>query len=193
MNNDLDWCILRTSSRHTIPLSETLAEDGYEVWTPIETRTIRVPRKNVKREIRLPIMPSYVFARAAQLIDLLQLAAMPVKPRRQSGKPAHAGFSVMHAFGDQIPLVPDVHLTELRRIEIKRTPMRKAERRFIPGVIVKVGGGSFGGMTGRVERSDKGHTLVCFNDRYLVKIPTLLLSEDSVCDENEIAALLKAA
>jgi len=191
MNNEMSWCVLRTASRNTIGLAETLAEDGYEVWTPIETKTMRIPRKNVKREVRLPIMPSYVFARARHLVDLLQLAEMSVKPRRESGRPAHAGFSVMHAF-DQIPLVPDAHLAALRRIEIKRTPLKKADKRFIPGVTVKVGGGSFGGMVGRVERSDKGHTLVCFNERYLVKIPTLLLSADSLCDEDGIG-LLRAA
>jgi hypothetical protein len=182
MNND--WCILRTSSRHTIPLSERLAEDGFEVWTPIETRTIRVPRQNVKREIRLPIMPSYVFARAHHLIDLIQRADLPIAPT----------FSVMHAFGDQIPLVREQHLTKLRELEIKKTPKRKAERTFDPGVIVRVGegGGSFSGMTGAVRKSDKGYTLVCFNERYTIKINTLLLCSDSVCDETEIAAL-KAA
>lgn len=190
-----DWCILRTSSRHTIPLSESLAEDGFEVWTPIETRQIRIPRKNVKREIRLPIMPSYVFAQAHHLIDLLQLADMPVKPRRTFGKPAHAGFSVMHAFGDQIPLVRDQHLTKLRELEIKKTPKRKAERTFDAGIQVRVGegGGSFSGMTGTVRKSDKGYTLVCFNDRYTVKINTLLLSLDSVCDEAGIDPFLRAA
>lgn len=179
-----DWCILRTSSRHTIPLSEALADDGFEVWTPIETRVIRVPRNNVKREIRLPIMPSYVFARAHHLIDLFQRAELPIAPR----------FSVMHAFGDQIPMVRDQHLLKLRELEIKKTPKRKAERTFDPGVIVRVGegGGSFSGMTGAVRKSDKGYTLVCFNDRYTIKINTLLLSADGVCDEAEIA-VLKAA
>lgn len=177
MANDQDWCILRTASRNTIPLSEGLAADGFEVWTPIETRTIRVPRKNLKREIRLPIMPSYVFARVVHLVDLLQRAELPIAPR----------YSVMHAFGDQIPLVPDLHLMALRRLEIKKNPrkIKKADRIFTPGVTVKVkeGGGSFEGMVGRVEKSDAGCTLVCFNDRYVVKINTLLLSDDSVCDE----------
>lgn len=186
MENDRAWCILRTASRQTIPLSESLAEDGYEVWTPIETRTIRIPRKNVKREIRLPIMPSYVFARACHLIDLIQRADQPIAPR----------FCVMHAFGDQIPLVRDAHLTKLRELEIKKTPKRtkRADRIFSPGVKVKVGegGGSFVGMVGRVERSDTGCTLVCFNDRYTVQISTLLLAEDGVCDMTGIA-LLRAA
>lgn len=188
---DNGWCILRTSSRFTIPLAETLALDGYEVWTPIETRMVRVPRKNVKREVRLPIMPSYVFARAHQLIDLLIMEDLPSKPRRQ-GIGAHADFSVMRAFGD-IPTVPDPHLAALRRLEIKRTPKKKAEKTFVPGVTVKVGGGSFAGMAGKVERSDAGYTLVAFNNRYSVKIPTLLLREDSISERDEFASIDEAA
>lgn len=176
-----DWCILRTSGRNTMTLAASLAEDGYEVWTPIETRTIRIPRANVRREVRLPIMPSYVFAKAHQLVDLLELAAMPVKPRRGARRmqPAHVRFSVLHVF-DRIPLVADQHFTELRRIEAKRTPLKKAEKAFPMGAKVKVDGGSFGGLRGVVERSDRTHTVVCFNDRYVIKIPTSLLNADDI-------------
>lgn len=194
--SEAGWCVLRTAARHTLTLAESLAADGYEVWTPVEVRMIRIPRKNVKREVRLPIMPSYIFARAHQLVDLLMMADCPVKRRtcasgrdewgREIKPKPHSDFDVMHAFG-QIPMVPDKHLTRLREIEIQRTPKRKAEKTFIPGVLVKVGGGSFGGMAGTVKRSDSGYTLVCFNDRYEVKIPTLLLQEDGVSDEAEIA------
>jgi transcription antitermination factor NusG len=158
-------------------LAEALLADGFDVWTPIETRMVRVPRKNVKREVRLPIMPSYVFANSAHLVDLMLMEKAGI---------SRTDFSVMRAFG-QIPMVPDAHLNALRRIEAKRTPRRKAKSNFIPGVIVKVGGGSFGGMTGRVERSDEGYTLVCFNERYSVKVPTLLLQAEGVCDQDGIA------
>jgi transcription antitermination factor NusG len=184
-----DWVILRTSGRDTMRLAASLATDGFEVWTPIETRTVRIPRANVRREVRLPIMPSYVFAKVAHLVDLLELAAMPVKPRRGAGlrDAAHAGFSVMH-WRDKIPVVAERHLTELRKIEAKRTPMKRAERSLPIGSDVKVNGGSFGGMKGRVERSDTGHTLVCFNPRFTVKIATCLLDLDAICGANIPAA-----
>lgn len=172
------WCVLRTKSRHTLRLAQSLGEDGYEVWTPVETRMIRVPRMNVRREVRLPIMPSYVFAKAIQVIDLIQLANMPVKPRRGTGcrKPAHEDFRVMRSPAG-IPAVSDEDLAELRKIEARLTPRKKAERSIAAGVSVRVDGGSFGGMSGIVESGDRGHTLVCFNDRYLVKIPTSILLE----------------
>lgn len=173
------WCVLRTKSRHTLRLTQSLAEDGFEVWTPVETRTMRIPRMNVRREVRLPIMPSYIFAKAHHLIDLIMLASLSVKPRRGAGlrKPAHEDFRVMRC-PNGIPAVSDDDLSNLRKIEAKRTPLKKAAKAFHSGDPVKVEGGSFGGMFGIVERGDNTHTLVCFKDRFLVKIPTCILSAD---------------
>lgn len=182
------WCILRTRGRSTLRLAETLADDGYEVWTPVETRKIQIPRANVKRSVRLAIMPSYVFAKAHHLFDLIMLADQPVKGRVGWEKgyrrdkdgnelEPHADFDVMRC-PSGIPMVTDAQLTALKDLEAKLTPKekRKAERTFAPGVSVKVmGGGSFAGMSGKVERSDYCHTVVCFNDRYLVKIDTCIL------------------
>jgi transcription antitermination factor NusG len=187
-----DWCILRTSGRSTMGLAESLIKDGYEAWTPVETKTIRVPRINAKRQVRLPIMPSYVFVRVSHLVDMLQLAEMPVKPRRGAGRldPAHASFTVLHAFG-RIPIVADRHLVELRKIEAKRTERKRAERSLPVGVGVRINGGAAEGMLGTVEKSDCAHTVVCINDRYTIKIATSLLDLDGVCGAN-IAAKLAA-
>jgi hypothetical protein len=179
--HDSDWCILRTRGRHTLSLADSLANDGYEVWTPIETKTIQIPRANVKRTIRLPIMPSYVFARFSHLVDLLQLADMPVKPRRGSRRmdPAHADFSVLHAFG-RIPLVADRHLTELRKLEARRTPAKMAKYALPPKSTARVKGGVFGGMIGLVVRSTPAATVLRFNGSFPVEIPTFLLEQDGV-------------
>lgn len=176
----MDWCVLRTAGRHTLRLADTLIRDGYEAWTPIEQKTIHIPSKNVRRTVRLPIMPSYVFARAHQLIDLIQLADMPVKPRLNIHDQASPDFSVMH-HGDRIPMIHDQHLNGLRYLEAKRTPRAKAQRLPIGmEVRVKTEGGSFAGMTGKVERSDEGMTLVLFDNRLSVKIATSLLSKDEL-------------
>ncbi len=172
------WLILRCAGRSTLRLADTLALDGYKVWTPRETRRIRIPRMNVRRDVIEALMPSYVFAKAEHLIDMLELANMPVKPRRGTG-PAHDGFSVMH-WHDRIPLIADIDLTQLRRLEAKRTPIKKAERSFPIGSSVRVETGSFGGMKGKVDRSDTAHTLVCFSDKYVVKINTSLLLPDDI-------------
>jgi hypothetical protein len=171
-----DWCILRTSGRSTIGLAESLSKDGYEAWTPVETRMVRSPGINARREVRLPIMPSYVFARVEHLIDLLQLADMPVKPRRGAGlmDPAHARFTVLHAFG-RIPLVAERHLSELRRTEAKRTPIKRAAYSFPRNASTRVKDGAFAGLVGIVVRSTPAKTVLCFDGGFAVEIPTTLL------------------
>ncbi len=180
------WLILRTAGGKTLKLAETLREDGYEAWSPVETRNIRIPRANVRRTVLLPIMPTYVFARAYHLIDLLELAAMPVKPRRRANQPAHPSFSVLHVH-DKIPLVSDMSLEGLRYIEFKKTPRKKALEALKPGSEVAIEGGSFGGMKGKVERSDTVHTLVSFSDTFSVKISTCLFERN---DLGELLALM---
>lgn len=181
-----DWIILRTSSNKTLPLSKSLAADGYRAWTPIETVTIPIPRSSARREGQRAIMPSYVFVGREHLFDLLRLAALPEKPRRGDGckLPAHAEFRIMR-YADRIPVIADRHLAALRRLEAKRTPVGKAVKPYSIGAIVRahddVASGSFRGMVGRVEQSDCGTTMVWFGPFFTdVKIPTSLLSEDEL-------------
>jgi transcription antitermination factor NusG len=183
------WCILRSKSRDTMRLAKSLEEDGFEVWTPLETRSIRIPRTNAKRKVRQPIMPSYIFAKAHQLIDLIQLANAAEKRRRGAGcrLPAHADFRVMHCFGG-IPTVTDAALKELRRLEVIRSPKEprisagrpRADQPLSKGVVVRIeGGGSFDGLEGKVESSDCAQTVVFIGARRL-KLPTCILSPASL-------------
>jgi transcription antitermination factor NusG len=181
--NTEDWFILRTAGRSTLNLAATLAEDGFDVWVPVRTQTIKVPRMNVRREIRLPLLPSFVFVRAPHLCDLLELAQLSEKPRRAARdcerhtRPAHRDFSVFH-YLDKIPMVADVHLDPLRTKERETIPKKDAPR-FGDGARVRVGSGAFGGLKGKVERCKSGFALVVFTDfKRPVKIPTWLLQED---------------
>lgn len=181
--SEKQWCILRTSGRTTINLADTLSKDGFDAWTPVETRTISVPRVNAKREVRLPLMPSYVFAGAHHLTDLLQLAAMPVRPRRGAGRmdAAHVAFHVLHCFGG-IPIIDDRHLGSLRRLEAKRTPVKRAAYAFPKNAAVRAPDGPFGGMSGVVVRSTDKATVIDFGYGFPTEIPTSLLVLDNVKD-----------
>jgi hypothetical protein len=146
------------------------------------------------------MMPSYVFASSEHLIDLLQLAQMPVKPRRGAGlqDPAHADFSVMH-WRDKIPMVRDHHLKELRRLQAQLTPRIKppskrmtADQPIQVGIGVRLRKGGFDGIRGTVERSDRRYMVVSINDRYSITLDTRLVDPDSLC-ETDISAALKAA
>jgi hypothetical protein len=193
--SDSDWFILRTAGRSTLPLAASLAEDGFEVWTPARTQLIRVPRMNVRREIMLPLLPSFIFARAPHLHSLLELANMVEKPRRdpdggRASRPAHRDFSVFHHI-DKIPMIDDLHLEPLRTKQ-RELVLKKDAPRFDRGAQVRVGSGAFEGLKGKVERCRQGYALVIFTDwARPVKIPTFLLQENDAL--NGARRLNKAA
>jgi hypothetical protein len=181
-----DWFVIRTAGRSTLVLAKTLGEDGFDCWTPVITQTIRVPRMNVKREITLPMLPSFIFVRSRHLGDLLEMARMEEKPRRGPGgqRPAHRSFSVFH-YLDGIPIINDHHLDPLRTKEREAIP-RKALPGFDQGTAVRVNSGAFEGLKGRVERCKSGYALVIFTDwKRPVQIPTFLLAEDTSCSRPE--------
>lgn len=172
------WIILTTAGQRTLRLAESLAEDGFEVWTPKRTGLFRVPRANFKRKVTLPLLPGFIFAAAHHDQDLLELAAMPVKPRRGEGlsKPAHDGFSVFR-FLDSIPEIADEDLEPLRMAE-KPAVERRRFGRLANGSDVRITGGSFEGLTGTVEKSGKGYAIVwvsLFGRHHRAKISTFIL------------------
>lgn len=180
------WCILRTAGRATLRLAKSLAEDGFECWTPKRAVTIRKPRWNVRKEVVLPLMPSFVFASREQMADLIGLAAQPRKEYRafdeERGKwvtHLHPDFSLFRHAG-RIPIVEDCELGELRRAEQRAQPVRPAKRGapLAAGTVVRVPSGSFQGMSGIVEKSDDRYTLVCFATKMSVKISTFILQPD---------------
>lgn len=186
------WCILRCSGRSTLPLAASLAEDGFDVWTPVETITKRVPRANARYKIEAAMMPSYLFARVTHLVDLLQLASLSVKPRRGAGlmKPAHPDFSVLHAFGG-IPLVEDEDLSELRKLSARRTPIKPAAYAWPRNGKVRVTSGIAAGLIGIVVRSTPTKTVVEIDGGRTMEFLTSILEIDAVSAGQ--AELMKAA
>ena len=134
------WCILRCQGRSTFRLVKALADQGYVAWTPQTFRRIRIPRFNVRTEAVLPLLPTYVFAKADCLSDLLELA-----------KVTYPRFSIMRHQG-MIPLVEDANLDGLRSLETKPPPT-KANHSIPVAAYVSMADGVFGGMKGRVEWS----------------------------------------
>jgi hypothetical protein len=173
---DLGWCILRTSGRNTLALADHLKREGFEVWTPVDHQPRRLPRRKQRVERQAPLMPTFVFAKASALADLIALSEQPGRP---------IGFSLFRD-GRRVPAIEDGELDALRGEETRslarcRKAMqagRRSTRVYARGETVRVPEGSFGGMTGIVETSDGRFTLVCFGGAMSVKISTWLLAPD---------------
>lgn len=164
-----DWCILRCSGAKTLKLAASLHAAGFDVWTPVETLSKRVGSMRRRRSDVEPVMPSYVFARAKHLIDLLEESAAPFSE--------HPEFSVFHHHA-RIPLIADEALDPLRVAERKRTPFDKVAR-FTRGETVRLMEGGFAGLTGVVELTRGQYTLVTFPGFPMpIKISSLLLKSD---------------
>ena len=152
------WIILKTTGARTLRLLRTLREDGFEVWTPARKETKGKPSAKVRIEV--PVLPGFIFARARHLVELLDLAAMPERPRRgpRGSKPAHVRFSVFHDHRG-VPVVSRLEMERFRK-HLSRPP--RLSKWFLRGDRVRASDGSFGGLQGTVVRAKKGKTVVDF-------------------------------
>jgi transcription antitermination factor NusG len=180
-----DWFILRTAGRSTLPLASSLAEDGFEVWTPVRTMRVRVRQTKQTKDVRAPMLASFIFVKADHLHEMLALSKLKLKPRRnvqpiKRGEPNepryHRDFTVFRAFGE-IPFVTDAALKPMRVKELEAIPKKDAPQ-FNRGARVRAHGSAFEGLKGKVERCKSGYALVIFDDwKRPAKIPTFLLRE----------------
>ncbi|HEU4805184.1 MAG TPA: transcription termination/antitermination NusG family protein [Nitrobacter sp.] len=175
------WCILTVKWRQrerTLKLSEALAVSGFDVWVPVETRRVDVPRMNVKRDVTRPLFPGYIFVqidreRVVGLIQYTDPHPLLNVFRDAEGCPsviAERHLARLRAWEAQLA---ERHLAELRKTK------RKSARMLSVGDTLRARDGSFGGKTGTVISSDRRKTFVFF-DRFFgrVEIPTSNLFED---------------
>ena len=183
---DGDWIVLRTQPRKTLLLARSLAEEGYEVWTPIDTKMVDVPRSSARHPAQLPLLPTYVFARSTHLLAMVALAAMEDKPRRGAGcrLPAHPDFSVMIGAG-HVTFVPAQSLAgfqqRLQTIEdcrAGRQPRHHASKARPKGEAVKISTGAATGLTGHVRWSNHNATVIEMPNGIRLHLETFLLPED---------------
>ena len=170
------WCILRTAPSRTLRLAASLDEAGFRVWTPVECKTYRAPRSTAMIERTNPIMPTFVFADADRLGELLMLSKAFVME--------HPDFSVFR-FQGRAPIIRDASLATLRQVEQRAAAAADRRRRskvkrpaFRQGEDVRVPGGPFQGMSGRVEQQRGKFVVVCF-DRMTITVDAWQVVPDS--------------
>jgi len=182
------WIILRTAGTRTLPLWRSLADAGFDTWTPRETVTRRRPRSREERTIKRAILPTFVFVAADRLTDVLEALRAPVNP--------HPGFSLVSHAG-RVPAVAERDIAGLRSAEAEA--VRAAERRlrkshrqaFGIGQSVSVKDGAWTGLTGVIDGGDDRFARVVFGSGMSVKISTFLLIRNGVdraCSREDAAA-----
>jgi hypothetical protein len=167
------------SGPRTIPVQQSLADAGCDVWTPVCEIEKRRPRSQARTNIEVPILPTFVFAREADLPYLARCTSMMINP--------HPAFSIFHYCG-RIPIIADADIANLREVErqMQRDAViakRKASPRTFPaGSAVRLDDGPCAGMSGIVKRGDHRFALVGFGARFEMEIATFLLSPDRVSE-----------
>lgn len=160
------WCILRMRASSTITVTESLTRAGFEVWTPIANIVKRHTPARLRKKVTAPAWPTYAFARAVHLDDLLAEIANP--------KSNHPDFSIYREY-ERYPLVTDRELAEARAAERRNKPRKEAPV-FAQGDQVRVTDGVAAGMSGIVERAKGKYALVCFpNGSVPLEISTFAL------------------
>jgi hypothetical protein len=176
------WCILRSSGADTLRLVRSLRNAGIETWAPIEKRLAKMPRTGAPFDKEMALLPSYVFAPACFVNELLRLAFNPGR--------AHPKFTVFRHRGG-IPLIADDQLDALRNEENRKGRVFEKWRRrgqkgqpLAPGTEVKLQG-AWAGYTGIVEGQQGQFTLIAatiFGKPVEIKVASLLLAENVARD-----------
>ena len=171
------WFILRMANVDTVKVYRALLAYGIEAWTPIERKVRRTPRKRLPYDSEAALLPSYVFASAAQLDEVLKLSRRPNREIPQ--------FSVLHHLNG-VPLIDDCQLDALRGEEgrlgkiferLKR--MGRKGPKLLPGDSVKMHEGPMMGLSGVVEGQQGQYTLISFDGfPSSIKISSILLLPD---------------
>lgn len=179
MLND-KWLILRTSSRTTVRLVESLTAHGFEAWTPVHTLMKRAAHRRSAGQLAMPMLPSFAFASANHVQDLIDLAAALSKP--------HPDFSLfLNPMTNRPALVSGEQLTPLRwqeerdrkRAELARRNGRSRDR-LRNGTPVHLSSGAYAGLNGTVIADDGKYAEVNLG-KMTVKISSFLLRSEDIC------------
>lgn len=169
------WCILRMAGSRTLGLAKSLNEAGIEAWTPARVQTIKRPRSTLTVSRDMPIAPTFVFAKAEHVRELLALASSPVS--------RHPQFSVFR-HGGRIPLVSGAGLAGLKSEEDRaKIKSRRAKRRaLVMGQRVRINDGAYAGLNGIVEKAKGRWVVVAFDGAVEMTVDSWLLATDDVDD-----------
>lgn len=104
------WLILRCAGSKTLEIEDFLSENGVLSWTPRRWVRKRLPRRKARVETLVSVLPSYVFVRVVEDLDL---------------KPLMAGlfsYSLVKAEAGEVVVLKDKELDGLRAFDVREAP-----------------------------------------------------------------------
>lgn len=150
-------CIIRMAGPRTLNVVQALQARGVDVWTPTGMRRNFKPRSTKYTDKTAPLLPTFAFARAEHIPQLLEITHSPAADIR---------FSVFQR-GEDIPTVSSAALQPLLDYEAEQHAIwvgfieaqDRADRRkrkkttarcYVMGQRVKVEKPAFAGLTGEI-------------------------------------------
>lgn len=141
MNN---WYAVYTKPRSEKKVTERLSYSGFEIYCPL-IKTLR-QWSDRKKKVQVPMFPGYVFVRVSENERSLILQDSGVLNYVYwLGKPA---------------VVRDNEIDAIKEIAENGEEININSDTFEVGKLVKIPGGPFKGMTGRVDKLDKRKLIV---------------------------------
>jgi hypothetical protein len=152
------WVVLRCASADTFKLVESLVKFGIAAWSPTGYKRGRKPRSRSYYDKVYPLVSTYVFASAIDLLDLKRLADRPAKDMPV--------FTVFHHCGG-VPEIADRQLDALRyeeerlkAIYLRQLAKARRKTKFKIDYRVKFNEGAFAGLSGKVVEHKGAFALV---------------------------------
>lgn len=143
------WIAVRCSGGKTNELAWSLSNYEIDAWTPFVIYNRRIPRKNIRKKVVVPLMPSYVFlpmdslARAELIRD--KMMCPQFKPMKFMDR--FATFNVRHL--DHLKSISNKTKMESIRVNFPKV-----------GTVVKIKVGAFEGLRAVVAGNTKNESIL---------------------------------
>ena len=147
-----DWYLVHSKPASEVTAEENLQRQGYEVYLPRLSRTVR--RRGRSHERIVPLFPRYLFI----CVNRLTQSLGPVLSTR--------GVSGVVKFGQRYAMVPSAMLELLRHRADPRSGLHRLREPGLPepGTAVRIAEGPFNGLDGIFEREAGSDRVVVLID-----------------------------
>lgn len=166
---DRRWAVGNVKTGDEIGIAARLEGDGLQTYCPRFEKPVRRAwhqRKRKRETVVKAVFPGYLFVNAETIRDMEAVYETP-------------GFHYFLRNDGCLSLLSDSVIEGLRALEgrgvLVATQIRELVAQYLPGDIVRVDGGPFGGMIGEVASQDKDRVVLMGYD---FSIPSVMPAQN---------------